>query len=100
MRGNDNIYEAARTNLMNTLYPGSITGNVSGGDPDHIPEMEWQDLKDYHAAYYHPANALAFVYGEVDIARFLQQIDSYYSGFDSSDIPVDDGVIKPGQPQD
>ena len=44
-------------------FPGASVSYSYGGDPDHIPEMTWEDMKDYHNKYYHPSNCLAVLYG-------------------------------------
>lgn len=95
MRGNDNIYSAAMDNLLDTLYPGSVIANNCGGDPDFIPDIEWQDLLDFHDAYYQPSNALVLLYGEMDYEAFLTQIDGYFSEYELQDIEVDQGTIEP-----
>lgn len=82
MRGHQNIQSAAGTNLLRALYPNSIIGNVNGGDPDHIPEMTYQALLDFHDAYYHPSNSLTVLYGRLDLDAFLGLLDGYFSQYD------------------
>ena len=49
----DNVYH---TVAQTELYPGTTYGNVSGGDPEAITDLTWDDLKAFHAKYYHPSN--------------------------------------------
>ncbi|MFR3410867.1 MAG: hypothetical protein ACLTXW_15770 [Christensenellales bacterium] len=42
--------------------------------------MTWQEVKDYHTAYYHPSNSLTTVYGAIeDPAAFLALLDEAFS---------------------
>lgn len=36
----------------------------SGGLPQEIPDLAFDELKRYHAAHYHPSNAIVFFYGD------------------------------------
>ncbi len=98
MRGNDTIESAAHYNLLSLLYPDSILSNVNGGDPDHIPEMTWQELVDFHKEYYHPSNSLTVLYGKMDIEPFLAQLDGYFSEFEAKEfhVPTGEGPVVPG----
>lgn len=60
MSDNANLFSSK---LQQQLFPESIYSHISGGDPLCIPSLKHQDLKDYHAKYYHPSNATFFVYG-------------------------------------
>lgn len=49
----------------------------SGGNPRDIPGLTYEALKDFHAAYYSPANARFFLYGDIateDQLTFLAEI--------------------------
>lgn len=83
MLGATNLVRGATTNLHRAAFPGSMVGNVPGGDPDFIPDMTWESLKDYHDLYYHPSNSAAFLYGRFDdYTAFLKLLDSYYSQYE------------------
>ena len=84
-------------NLLDALFPNSLVSNISGGDPDHIPEMTQESLLKFHQEYYHPSNALVVLYGDLDYAAFLALIDSYFSSFDKKQINVPTGEIAPLQ---
>ena len=86
----------AGANAIRAAFPGSMVGNISGGDPDYIPDMTWQMLKDYHDTYYHPSNAIAYLYGQFeDYAAFLALLDSYFSQFDRREFLHDDPGYTP-----
>lgn len=95
MRGATTIYSSAERALLAALYPDSIRSNEYGGDPDFIPDMTWQNLLDFHDAYYHPSNSLTVLYGAMDYAQFLALLDSYFSGYDRQEIYVEKGEVEP-----
>lgn len=75
-------YSSGETILSRTaekaLFPDSIYGYSSGGDPDAIPDLSYEEFKQFHQTYYHPANSYIFFYGNGDIARHLQFLDEAY----------------------
>jgi Zn-dependent M16 (insulinase) family peptidase len=96
MRGSYNINSAAYYNNLDTLFPGSIVSNVSGGRPDSIPDLTRDELLRFHESYYHPSNALVVLYGVSDYRRFLTLIgDGYFSAYDKKEISVESGQIPP-----
>ncbi|ELU02149.1 hypothetical protein CAPTEDRAFT_179632 [Capitella teleta] len=60
--------------LQNLLLPSHTYSVVSGGDPIDIPNLSWQQLKDFHASHYHPSNSRFFTYGDLPLENHLQQI--------------------------
>lgn len=95
MKGAIDIYRAADYHLQNTLFPGSIIGSNSGGDPIAIPTLTYEELLNFHRTYYHPSNALVVLYGDLDLGRCLEMMDSYFSEYDRTEIDVPDGGVAP-----
>uniref|UniRef100_A0A8C6R7D3 Presequence protease, mitochondrial n=1 Tax=Nannospalax galili TaxID=1026970 RepID=A0A8C6R7D3_NANGA len=60
--------------LQNKLLPDHTYSVVSGGDPLCIPELTWEQLKEFHATHYHPSNARFFTYGNFQLEQHLKQI--------------------------
>lgn len=77
------------------MYPGSRFAAFNGGDPDYIPEMTWQELKDFHDRYYHPSNSVTVLYGKLDPEPFLALIDEEISRFDRAEIVLTDEGYTP-----
>ncbi len=78
--------------IQNSLYPDITYGIESGGDPDVIPELTYEEYLDFHRSYYHPSNSYIYLYGNMDMAEKLDFIDkNYLSDFDKLDI---DSTIK------
>ena len=81
----------AQLNFLKTIFPGSYAGNDYGGNPDVIPEMTWDDLRQYHGKYYHPSNSLSIIYGKLENWRdFLGLLDSYFSEYDYKEFDFTD----------
>ena len=53
--------ERVEREIMDSLYPDTAYGLESGGDPDVIPELTYEDFLAFHQKYYHPSNS--FIYG-------------------------------------
>ncbi|CAM4600021.1 unnamed protein product [Lepidochelys kempii] len=60
--------------LQNKLLPDHTYGVISGGDPLSIPDLTWEQLKQFHATHYHPSNARFFTYGNFPLEQHLKQI--------------------------
>ena len=66
---------AMQRNLGRTLFPGLTYANVSGGDPEHIPDLTWERLRRFHSEHYHPSNAFFYTYGNQSLDRTLAVIE-------------------------
>ncbi|MDE7177400.1 MAG: insulinase family protein [Lachnospiraceae bacterium] len=70
--------------IMNSLYPHTSYGVESGGDPDVIPELTYEDFLDFHRKYYHPSNSYIYLYGDMDMEEKLTYLDrEYLSKYDA-----------------
>src|SRR5437879_3688672 len=57
------------------LFPGLPYAYVSGGDPQDIPNLTWDHLKQFHARHYHPSNAHFYTYGNQSLERTLETVE-------------------------
>lgn len=57
------------------LYPTTTYRHNSGGEPADIPALSWQQLRDFHARYYHPSNSWFFSSGNLDLANLLEIVE-------------------------
>ncbi len=67
--------EAIHRAIGKTLFPGLPYEHVSGGDPQHIPDLTWERLRAFHAQHYHPSNAYFYTYGDQPLERTLDVIE-------------------------
>ena len=51
---------------MQSLFPDTPYGLVSGGDPKKITELTFEDFKSFHEKYYHPSNSYIYFYGKIN----------------------------------
>src|SRR5690606_40415930 len=60
--------------LCKYLYPSTTYHYNSGGEPEAIPDLTYEQLKHFYHTHYHPSNAISMTYGdipaEVHQARF------------------------------
>ena len=64
--------------ITTALYPHTTYGCESGGDPDVIPSLTYEQFLDFHRRYYHPSNSYIYLYGNMDMAEKLTFIDEHY----------------------
>ncbi|MCK5070620.1 MAG: insulinase family protein, partial [Desulfocapsa sp.] len=60
------------------LMPNSTYAHESGGDPQNIPELSYEEFCDFHKTHYHPSNATFFVYGDADLGDELAYIQDKF----------------------
>ena len=96
MQGAYTLASAAYQNWADIMFPGSFASYSSGGVPSEIPNMTWDDVKNFHLDYYHPSNSLTCLYGSFEnYERFLAQLDGYFSAYEKADIVIDDADYAP-----
>ena len=64
--------------IMHALFPDTTYGNESGGDPVNIPDLTFEQFKEFHARFYHPSNSYIFLYGDMDMTKKLEWLDKEY----------------------
>ena len=72
--------------LNDMLYAGTPYQYDSGGDPDEIVKLTYEDYRASHEKYYHPTHAEVFLDGNVNLDEILPLIASYLSGFEKSKV--------------
>ncbi len=73
--------------IFNSLYPDTAYGVESGGAPENIPDLTYEDFLEFHKRYYHPSNSYIFLYGDADMAERLEWMDqNYLSHFDKTEV--------------
>ncbi len=67
--------------LAANLYGGTTYGYWAGGDPEHIPDLAYEDFRAFYELYYHPANARFFLYGDIPVEEQLSRLNEKLRGF-------------------
>ncbi len=68
--------------IMTQLFPDTGYGFNSGGDPERIPELTWEQFRAQYRKYYHPSNAWIYLDGDVSLDELLALADSYLSRYE------------------
>ena len=55
--------------LQSRLFPTTTYHHNSGGDPEVIPDLTYEQLQAFHARHYHPSNAIFLTYGDIPAAE-------------------------------
>lgn len=74
------------------LFPDTTYGLDSGGNPDEISNLTYQEFRKFHENHYHPSNARIFFYGNDNPERRLQILGEYLDGFHPLENPPDSSI--------
>jgi Predicted Zn-dependent peptidases, insulinase-like len=85
--------------IQQSVFPDTTYGNESGGDPEFIPDLTYEDFLNFHKRYYHPSNSYIYLYGDMDVKEKLSWIDeNYLSHFEYA--PIDSEIpLQPAFPE-
>ncbi len=87
MKGNYSSFENVAGDLtLTTLLPGTPYAFDSGGDPECIPELSYEDFLNFHKKYYSPSNCRLFLYGNIPTEKQLDFVSNRF--LDGHDFPV------------
>ena len=82
--------------ILNSLFPDTCYANESGGDPEYIPNLTYEQFLDFHRKYYHPSNSYIYLYGDMNFEEKLNWLDKeYLSAFDVANIDSEIQLQKP-----
>jgi Zn-dependent M16 (insulinase) family peptidase len=72
--------------LCEHLFPSTTYHYNSGGDPAHIPDLSYEQLREFYRSHYHPSNAIFMTFGDIPAAEhqasFEQQALSRFQRLD------------------
>ena len=75
------VDETIVNEVFRMLFRDNCYQYVSGGDPEKIPELSYEQFKAAHDRFYHPDNASIFLDGDMDIEAVLTLIGEYLGEF-------------------
>ena len=91
-----NPEEVVNRKVQETLFPDTPYGLESGGDPDVIVDLTYEDFIDFHKKYYHPSNSYIYFYGDGDILEHLAFVhENYLSKYDKLQIDSSISIQRP-----
>lgn len=65
--------------VMETLFPDSAYGFISGGDVQEIPQLTYEAFLDAHTRHYTLENSYTILYGALDINQMLSVIGAHFA---------------------
>ncbi|MFO3797202.1 MAG: insulinase family protein, partial [Anaerolineales bacterium] len=71
-----------------SLFPDTPYGLDSGGDPEVIPTLTYDEFKAFHEKYYHPSNAYIWFYGDDPEEKRLAYLDAWLNAFEARAVDV------------
>ncbi|KAL7118942.1 hypothetical protein ACP275_02G032500 [Erythranthe tilingii] len=74
------------------LSPDNTYGVDSGGDPQVIPKLTFEEFKEFHRKYYHPSNSRIWFYGDDDANERLRILSEYLDMFEANSAPEESRV--------
>ncbi|MGZ3579331.1 MAG: insulinase family protein, partial [Syntrophales bacterium] len=77
--------------IQQHLYPDTPYAFDSGGSPEDIPLLTYDQFKAFHRTYYSPTNARFLLYGDIPTADHLAFLEEMLAGFDRVEL---DSAIK------
>ncbi len=69
-----------------SLFPDNAYQYDSGGDPVEIPNLTYEQFKEFHDTYYHPANARIYFYGDDNPEERLRLLKQYLDDFEPLEV--------------
>jgi hypothetical protein len=66
---------------LGELFPDTVYGHRSGGNPRYIPDLAYEDFKAFYARHYHPSNARFFLYGDLPMEEAMARLDACLADF-------------------
>ena len=69
---------ALEREVFNSLFPDTTYNYESGGDPEVIPNLSYEEFLDFHRKYYHPVNSYIYLYGDMNMTEKLEWLDKEY----------------------
>ena len=97
MQTPDNLF---LENLQKSLYKDNPYHFSSGGLPAQIPNLSYEELKEFYKRFYHPSNSYFYSYGDLDFREHLKFLeDNYLTKYDyldpKTEIPLQERYKEP-----
>ncbi len=81
------VDETIVDNFNRMLFPDNCYRFVSGGDPEYITDLSYEEFIETHQKFYHPSNARVFLEGNMDIEAVLSFLDEeYFSHYEKEEM--------------
>ncbi len=68
--------------IMRALFPDTPYRHDSGGNPDIIPQLTYEEFIDFHKKHYHPSNSYITFYGDDHSATRFEKIEEFLRNYE------------------
>lgn len=82
---------------LHALFPDTVYGLESGGEPEVIPQLTYEQFKRFHQNYYHPSNGRFFFWGDDAEEERLAQLGAVLARF-TKQAPAPEVALQPVKP--
>ncbi|KAK5173600.1 Mitochondrial presequence protease [Saxophila tyrrhenica] len=72
--------------FMEHIFPSL---NNSGGDPQKMTDLTYEQLRGFHQAHYNPSNSKILTYGDQPVEDHLKMLEQHLASFDRGDVDSD-----------
>lgn len=76
--------------LQEHLFPETPYAYDSGGDPEAIPALTYEQFREFHRIFYSPTNARIFLYGDIPTEEHIAFLEEMLAGYER--IAVDSSI--------
>ena len=81
------VDQIAEREMNKLLFPDNCYGVNSGGDPDAIVDLTYEQFVAAYKHYYHPSNSYFYLDGDIPLEETLVMIEGYLEGYGREDVP-------------
>ena len=72
--------------IQENIFPDNTYGFDSGGDPEIIPRLTYEQFLAFHRSFYAPSNARIFLYGDIPTTDHLAFLAEVLRGFGKTEV--------------
>ena len=84
--------------VASSLFPHTDKRFVSGGLPEAIVDLTYEEAMDFYRRHYHPSNSIILLYGDMDFKERMDYIDcEYLSKYEAQPAIVYESEQDPGK---
>ena len=62
--------------LTKYVFPTTTYHYNSGGDPEHIPDLTYEQFMEFYKTHYHPSNAIFMTYGDIPVYELQERFEN------------------------
>lgn len=76
--------------MMSLIYPDIVYHHNSGGIPQEIPQLTYENFVRFHQTYYQPSNCFFYFYGNIELDQHLDFLNEHLLSQAKKSEPIPD----------